>query len=541
MKDIIKYAILSVLAITLFAGCKKDSFLIRNNPNATTDAQFWQTQAELTGYLDMVYFSTIPGAVLSSYSFSYANGYMESSGITDESVYRANYIDWQNFVNGTASSSMDVSTQLYAQYYSDIRNACRILENYRKIYITDTALLSRYGAEARALRAYSHLKLFRLWGPVPIVTSSLTVQQAENTPRPTQAQMVSFISGQLDSAAAILPTTYPSSDVKRITKGACYAMQVQLYLAIKDYPHVIEYAQKLIALNVYGLYISPNPKANSYSELFGYNALLNNEEILICPSGCNQVFFRYGPASAAGEEVLSPTATLVNTYETRQGKTLQELGADSLKTYWANPLYHNNRDPRMSESIMFSGQKFVGVTLNPFNNSGPDPLGILGSTFTGYFMHKYVDSSDVSRSQSSTINYMVIRYPEILLSYVEALVESGDWQNPDVKKYINMIRNRAGMPNYDETEYNTQATMQTLYRRERMVELAFENVRLYDIRRWGIGSTVLNGEAQGAINPSTGQPVNAEKRIFIANRDNLWPIPLTEIEDNTGIKQNPGW
>jgi hypothetical protein len=541
MKNIIKYCILFVLIITVFAGCKKDSFLTRNNPTATTDAQFWQTQGQLSGYLDQIYSSAIPGAVLNTYSVTYSNGSMEMSGITDEAVYRSNYNDWQNFVNGTATSSIDIAHALYAQYYTDIRNSCRILENYKKIYIVDTALRERYAAEARALRAYSHLKLFQRFGPIPIVTTSLTVQAAENTPRNTQAQVVSFISTQLDTAAAVLPTTYNSSDAKRITRGACYAMQVELYLTVKNYPQVIAYAQKLIALNVYSLYISPNPKANSYSELFGYNALLNNEEILINPSGCNQVFFRYAPASAGSQAVLSPTAALVNTYETLQGKTLQELGQDSLTAYWKNPLYHNNRDPRMAASILFPGQTFVGNLLNPFNTSGTDAIGKAESTFTGFWCRKYVDSTDVSRSQGGTLNFMVIRYPEILLSYVEALVESGDWANPDVKRYLNMIRNRAGMPNYDETEYNSQETIRTLYRRERMVELAFEGTRLFDIRRWGIGAQILNGPAQGAINPANGQPVTAETRIFITNRDNLWPIPLTEMNDNTAMTQNPGW
>jgi len=86
MKNIIKYCILFVLIITVFAGCKKDSFLTRNNPTATTDAQFWQTQGQLSGYLDQIYSSAIPGAVLNTYSVTYSNGSMEMSGITDEAV-----------------------------------------------------------------------------------------------------------------------------------------------------------------------------------------------------------------------------------------------------------------------------------------------------------------------------------------------------------------------------------------------------------------------------------------------------------------------
>ncbi|HMF73697.1 MAG TPA: RagB/SusD family nutrient uptake outer membrane protein [Flavitalea sp.] len=541
MKHIIKYIIVFILIVTLFAGCKKDNFLTRDNPSATTDAQFWQTQEQLSGYLDQIYTNSIPSASLSNYGAPWQNAHMDMSGITDEVVYRSNYSDWQNFVNGTATSSIDIANTLYAQNYRDIRNACRILENYKRIYIQDTVLRERYAAETRALRAYAHLKLFQFYGPIPIVTTSLTVSAAQNTPRNTQEEDVNFISTELDAAATLLPATYNSSDVKRITKGACYAMQVELYLVVKNYPKVIEYAQKLIGLNVYRLYTSSTPGANSYSELFGYNALLNNEEVLINPQGANQVFFRYGPASAGSQAVLSPTAALVNTYETRQGKTLQELGNDSLMTYWKNPLYHNNRDPRLAASILCPGQTFVGRLLNPFNTSGTDAIGKPQSTFTGFWCRKYLDSTDVSRNTTGNLNFMVIRYPEILLSYVEALVESGDWSNPDIKRYLNMIRNRAGMPNYDETVYNTQDKIRELYRRERMVELAFEGTRLFDIRRWGIGGQVLNGPAQGVINPATGQPVTAETRTFNANRDNLWPIPLTEINDNNAMKQNPNW
>ena len=71
------------------------------------------------------------------------------------------------------------------------------------------------------------------------------------------------------------------------------------------------------------------------------------------------------------------------------------------------------------------------------------------------------------------------------MDYVECLIETGDWQNPDVEKYINMIRNRAGMPNMDKSVYNTQEKVRELYRRERRIEKACEGRRLEDILRWG--------------------------------------------------------
>jgi hypothetical protein len=97
-------------------------------------------------------------------------------------------------------------------------------------------------------------------------------------------------------------------------------------------------------------------------------------------------------------------------------------------------------------------------------------------------------------------------------NYVESLIELGDYSNPDVVKYLNEIRNRAAMPNVDVTVYNTEDKLRELVRRERRVELAFEGVRYYDIRRWGIFEQVMNGQVLGAINPNTNAPVNVEVR-----------------------------
>jgi hypothetical protein len=294
-----------------------------------------------------------------------------------------------------------------------------------------------------------------------------------------------------------------------------------------------------MALGQYSLYHSSKSNVNSYSALFGYNALYNSEEIMIYPLGCKQGFFRYAPKSCGGQAGLSATAALVNTYETLQGKTLQELGPDSLNTYWANPLYKNNRDPRLTASVLVPGEKLAGI---PFGfNTVADPLGVAQSTYSGWLCRKYVDSTDYSKNTSGTLNFMILRYADVLLSYVEALVESGDWQNPDVTTYINQIRNRAGMPNFNPTEYNTQEKIRELYQRERMVELAFEGWRYWDIKRWNTGPQVLNGLVQGAINPSTGQPVGVETRIFNATQNYLFPIPLNEMQANTAMTQNPGW
>ncbi|RPD39858.1 RagB/SusD family nutrient uptake outer membrane protein [Chitinophaga barathri] len=529
-------------ALITFAsfGCKKE-FLERDNPTATTDDKWWRLESDLHNYLEVIYNNQVsPGALITSSSYQ-ANCRMHMSGVTDESVFRANFGSWNSFPLGAVTATDGYLSSLYQNNYKDIRNASRILENYSRIYMENPVVKEQRAAEARALRARAHLTLFLMFGPIPIVDHSISPAESQAIPRNTQEEVVAFIASELDAAAEVLPPTYPTSDAYRISKGACYAMEIQLYLSVKNYPKVIEYAQKLIGLNVYDLHYSNSASVNSYAQLFSYDALENKERILFRRTGNSGAFFRFGPKSLSGQAANGPTAAMVNSYETLQGKTLQELGADSLQHYWKDPFYRNNRDPRLTASVLVPGQTFVNRLLDPFTAGSVDQIGAAQSTQTGFWVKKYVDPRDVSRNNSGTLNFMVIRYAEMLLSYVEALVESGDWQHPDVIIYLNKIRNRAGMPNVDVSVYNSQDKMRELYRRERKVELAFEGTRVFDIRRWKIGEQVLTGPAEGAINPSTGRPVVVETRVFNPARDYLWPIPLTEINGNQAMKQNPNW
>src|SRR5699024_4790201 len=172
-------------------------------------------------------------------------------------------------------------------------------------------------------------------------------------------------------------------------------------------------------------------------------------------------------------------------------------------------------------------------TLDPFYNQS-DKIGAPKSTPTGFWIKKYLDPKD-QQTKSGSLDFMIIRYAEVLLNYVEALEESGDWQNADIFKYLDKIRNRAGMPNIDKSNYDSQEKIRQLIRRERTVELAFEGQRYFDIRRWGIADEVMNGAVFGATNPQTGETVTVENRQYDPNRDNLWPIPESEILVNKNI------
>lgn len=528
---------LCVALLLVHTGCS--DFLERNNPTATTDEKWWNLETDLRASLEDIYAGVPSGVIV--YNDFYSNARVHLSGASDESVFRANYTDFEVFTLGTVTSSSNIPLQQYRNKYKTIRNACRFLENYTKAYVQDPALKERYAAEARALRAWYHYELFAYFGPVPIVDHSLlpTEQYAS---RPTREQMVSFIIGELEAAAAVLPAKYPDSEAYRINKAICYAMQCQVYMFVNDYANAAAKAKQVIDQNIYELYYSSDPNISNYAALFTYTGVVNKERIFFYRTGQRQAFLRLGPKSFGGaNSTTSPTAAIVNTYETKQGKTIQELGADSLAIYIKKPNFNNNRDPRFHASILVPGETFLGKVMDPFTTTSVDLIGQTQSTQTGFWIKKWLDSRDISNQADGQLDFFIIRYAEILLNYVEALIETGKWQDPDVAKYLNMIRKRAGMPDVDLKKYNTQEKIREFVRRERQVELAFEGQRFYDIRRWKIGEKVLSGTVYGAVDPATGKPVVVEQRKFNPARDYLWPIPLTELNANNSMQQNPNW
>ncbi len=524
------YYLTCTLALILFAGCEK--YLTHDHPTNVDDESWWNTETDVTNALNSVY-AGIPDG-------SSGRQLMFLDAMSDNAVARQSLRgDYESYVKGIQGSNWGVGTMIWNDDYLDIRRANRFLENMGRAYMPNDALKTQYKYEARALRAYYHMELFMFFGPITIMKQSVTPAESA-LPRNTEKQVYDFIIAELTESANNLPAKYTINvDLKRISAATCWGLISKLALYHKDYELAKTAAKKIIDMNLYSLRKSTTLK-NSYADLFLYVGEVNDERIFFREiTGSGGQWTTFAPQGTGGKTVVSPTASIVNAYETKQGKTLQELGPDSLAIYTKDPNYKNNRDPRMLASIILPGTTYTGVVLKPFENSGLDKLGEQNSTSTGYWVNKYLDPKD--KTGTRTLDFMIMRYAEVLLNYVESLIELGDYNNPDVVKYINEIRNRATMPNVNTAEYNTQAKLRELVRRERRIELAFEGVRYYDIRRWGIFEQVMNGQVLGAINPNTNEPVNVEVRSAKANRDMVWPIPQGELLSNPMMTQNPNY
>jgi hypothetical protein len=239
-----------------------------------------------------------------------------------------------------------------------------------------------------------------------------------------------------------------------------------------------------------------------------------------------------------------PTKALVDTYETTAGKLITD------PTSGYNPASpYQNRDPRLKYSVFLAGDQLPsGATFQPAPNSGTaDAVGntYIAST-TGFNIKKYVNAEDYANPVNGGVNIILLRYAEILLTYAEAKIELNQL-DASVISAINLIRNsRTDVKQPAISSTAAQAELRAIVRRERTVELAFEGVRLFDIRRWKTAETVLPGSVYGVtykVDNGTLATVQvvAVNRVFDKSRHYLWPVPQRELYLAPSLTQTAGW
>jgi hypothetical protein len=212
---------------------------------------------------------------------------------------------------------------------------------------------------------------------------------------------------------------------------------------------------------------------------------------------------------------------------------------------------YENRDPRFYATILYNGAEYRGRQVETFLPGGQDSkdgIDNWNTSFSGYYLRKFIDETlpivnpwDVAGTQP----WIYMRYAEILLNFAEARNED---TGPDTEVYaaINAIRDRAGMP--DLPGGLTKDEMRKKIWNERRIELAFEEHRFYDVRRWQIAMEIENEPAYGMrINKIDDTTFTYERIIALDGRrfeiQHYWlPIPLDEIQSSGGLlEQNPNY
>lgn len=230
-----------------------------------------------------------------------------------------------------------------------------------------------------------------------------------------------------------------------------------------------------------------------------------------------------------------------------------------------------DREPRFYADLGFDGGTWYMIANNPgVGDEGtfymqakytqPGNSGAEGYyNETGYFIKKLVEANLTNSSTANTVkpyDWPEIRLADIYLMYAEAVNEANGPTDPEIYKYLDLIRTRAGLlgvreswNNYVENgpaKLGDKEYVRQLIRRERGIELAFEGSRFWDLRRWKTAATELNGPISGWTISQVTPIGYYQNRViynqtFIAPRDYLWPIQTGAFRVNTNLVQNPGW
>lgn len=486
---------------------------------------------------------------------------------TDDAEFAIESAEIQQFNNGSWNA-LNNPDDVWNRYYSGISKCCTLLENTNHVNLDISRLdpdkqveyanslkdIRMWRAEARFLRAYFHFELLKRYGPIPIVTSTLSINgNYENTLRPTMKEVVDFIAKECDIAADTLELT-PWRNVNdafgRATKGAALALKSRLWLYaasplyvdfgdtneankptdIAMWKSAADAAKAVIDLNQYEL-------ASSYADLFK-NDFQNKEYIFVRRYAANSDFEKSNfPVSFGGKGGTNPSQNLVDDYEMLDGTPFD--WNDPAKA--AQPF--ENRDARLGATILMNMAPFKGKKVATYPE-GADASPNPNATKTGYYLRKFLNEDVNIQTGGSSSGHVVplFRLAEIYLNYAEALNEC-DPTNPDIALYLNKVRNRASLPNVSAL---SQEQMRAVIQHERRVELAFEEHRSWDVRRWKIASSTFGAPLMGVqierkpLGGYTYMPVKVEQRVF-QPKMYWYPIPQSEVLKLKQWKQNNGW
>ncbi len=379
----------------------------------------------------------------------------------------------------------------WAYLYSTIGKVNNVINNADDV--TDAALTPQRKAEiigeASFIRAFMYFQLVQLWGDVPLQLQEVTTISADKLAeiyaqifpaRSSTAEVYAQIIQDLETALTRVRVTAPHKGYA--TVGAVNAMLAKVYATIEphDWTKVNQYCDAVIA--------------GGYSLLPTFEQLWNNS-VENSAESIFEINYEGGPSDGnwgvtifRGKDWKKfnlPANDLVAAFDA-EGDNIRKNASvifDNVTGLWSDPHWPQNHYP----------------FINKWRNFGGD-----GSQ-----------------------NYIFIRLADILLLKAEALNELGDLNG--AAGLVNQIRARVSL---GPTNANTQAAMRLAIEKERRLELAFEGVRWYDLKRTGRAIEVINN-AKGADGNPIGYMLNQQRLV--------WPIPQAELDKNANLTQNPGY
>lgn len=500
---------------------------------------------------------------------------------------------------GQYTASTRVLEDMYwGEFYTGIRRANTFINNIDRVplkerfnnHIAQGIPMTRaWKAEARFLKALYYFELVKRYGGVPLVGDiPYELDEPIELPRNTFEDCINYIVGELDNIKDSLrsaPIANINDNGHVVTAGAAMALKtrVLLYAAsplfnqsplVANNPYIgyTEYKadrwkEAADAANEFITEWGPEGTYKGYGLMDDYREVFlqyynaNAKEVIFHvqgSSGNKDVETANGPygfsSNAKGNGRTSPTQNLVDAFPMKDGKP---IGQSTKYSYSFNASMYDNRDPRLDYTVLHQGSHWLSSTIATYEGGRSNPSNTSETkTRTSYYMRKFMGKfEDQVEYSGVTRNWVLFRYAEILLNYAEAqneydLATGKTAVNTNVLTVIRKIRQRAGIESGDNNTYGidnnvTCQAMQELIRNERRIEMAFEEQRYWDIRRWKIADKIFESPVKGLIiTLIAGNMQFREKDIqdvkFDARRY-LYPIPYNEVNKNSNMVQNPMW
>ncbi len=549
-----------ILAVTL-VGCEKD-FLEVNPTDRVSEVAILQDSTLFEAYVINRYLGvrlgnkegdgSVPG-------FGRGFEYAMMGTLTDEAIYNNDDNTWVIQQGQLSPENTGILGTFWGRSYRSIREVNYALQNIEEVEMSKSSK-ERLTAELKFIRAFRYHDLIRNYGEVVLMGDRISelgddFSDPELFEKSSIEESLEYVIDELNDAAAGLPLNNSGEwEEGRATQGAALALKSRLLLYAasplynndnsdsQKWQRAADAAQDVMDLGNYSLY------QDGYANLFLTEG--SNSEI---------IFARYyninerhtaleianGPNGYGGWGGQVPLQNLVDDYEMADGSEFD----------WDNPEHANapyeDRDPRFYESILFNGADYRGREVETFtpggldSQDGPDNWN---TSKSGYYLRKFINEDLPIQNPwevAGTQNWIYFRYAEILLNYAEAQNEAS---GPDESVYnaVNQIRARNGVDMPPLPSGLSQDEMREAIRQERRIELAFEEHRFYDVRRWKIAMETENEPAYG-INITKNEDGNLsyERKTALEGRSfeeqHYWlPIPREEIQSSDDqLEQNP--
>lgn len=498
------------IAVSLSA-CKKD-FLDKRDPNAVPVANYFKTEEDVLGAVNGCY-----QALRSPYSFG------ENSGLfTDErsddmvrlDVAGNNGEPFQ-FSNFSLQPSNSYVKNHWTTLYSVIARCNTVLSNIDNVTFGNADNKSKFAAEVKFIRALSYFELVRKWGAVPLSTKQITsaAEATQYTFRADEKTVYTQIVADLtDAVNSKLPNTQFEYQVGRVSRSAAAALLGKVYLTMattidpgNKQANLTEAKKNLTT--AYDLRPFGNLSEIAYTDVFDQAK----------QPTCKELIFQI--VNVQGD--VNYSSSIAFNYQVK-GETINSLKNTAISSYVVKRDLINEYetgDPRAAFSVKYANDLSV----------------------QDYFVTKYRDTNPAATANGYGGNdWVLIRYADVILMLAEVNNYLGD--NGTATQYLNMVRQRAGLPSYAasiaDAAYNSQyADLKLAILHERRSEFAFEHQRWFDLLRFFTTDQLVaffHAKAQASYGASAIKNFSSKDRFF--------PIPFDEYKLNPEkMYQNPGY